>query len=501
MSSRAEASAAPPKFSVIIPLEFHRGMVERCVRGWSAEQDFPREQFEIVIAAPVDHPAAELAEVRAMLAPHDRIVSFDFQHDMDLVARAALETRGEVLVFTEAHCVPAPDFLSASVRTLAERPDWSGFSGSSHPLTHNLLSQVEAEMYVSAIGRNMREHPWLKILDQCLVLRRGAYLQCGGIESGYGHFAEWLLGARLHQKGLLMGFAPEVAIHHYYIGEFEDVMIFTQDFAKGQMRFAMHERDDPCAGMFDSPECWQDRAGLDRRVAGKMLRLVRRAGKHVQGEDGRKEWRARLKTWTRRMLGGLSLEWRSACRRTQELRQETQHCLEQGDREGAKALFYQLILACGRKGHLEALRESKSDVLSGFILSKRSGRWLPGDDAKVIQAGFFSRSEVFGRAFCWTHPEAMLWLPLKRGAYRLRIRWIEFPGLSGKGRYRFYQDEREVAPEEVQDVKEGVELTLHVRSRRGARLGWSCEPHRGPGELRPLGMPLAEVKWKAVRAG
>jgi hypothetical protein len=47
-------------------------------------------------------------------------------------------------------------------------------------------------------------------------------------------------------------------------------------------------------------------------------------------------------------------------------------------------------------------------------------------------------------------------------------------------------------------VKHGVELTLRVRSRHGARLGWSCEPHRGPGELRPLGMPLVEVKWKAV---
>ena len=66
-------------------------MVERSVRGWSAEQDFPRDQFEIIIAAPVDHPAKELAEVRAMLAPHDRILSFRFEHDMDLVAQAALE--------------------------------------------------------------------------------------------------------------------------------------------------------------------------------------------------------------------------------------------------------------------------------------------------------------------------------------------------------------------------------------------------------------------------
>jgi hypothetical protein len=501
MSSRAPVACTPPKFSVIIPLEFHRGMVERSVRGWSAAQDFPRDRFEIIIAAPVNHPAKELAEVRAMLAPHDRILSFHFEHDMDLVAQAALETRGEILVFTEAHCIPEPDFLSAAHRTLTEQPEWAGFSGQSRPLTHNLLSQVEAEMYVTAIGRNMREHPWLKILDQCLVLRRAAYLECGGIESGYGHFAEWLLGARLHQHGLRMGYAPAAAIHHYYIGEFDDVMIFTQDFAKGQMRFAMREGGDPCAGMFESPECWQDRAGLNRRIAWKMTRLVWRAGKRVQGQAARKEWRGRLWTWTRRTVGGLSLEWHSACKRARKLRRETQRRLDRSDREGARSFFHQLILACGRKGHLQALREEKGKAAHAFHLSKRSGQWLPSSDARVIQAGFFSRGEVFGRTFCWTHPEAMLWLPLKRGAYRVRIHWIEFPALPGKGRYRFYQDEREIDATAVQEVKHGVELTLHVRSRRGARLGWSCEPHRGSGEFRPLGMPLVEVKWKAVGSG
>ncbi len=42
-------------FSVLIPLEFHRGLAERCIRGWSQNQTFAREECEILVAAPDDH--------------------------------------------------------------------------------------------------------------------------------------------------------------------------------------------------------------------------------------------------------------------------------------------------------------------------------------------------------------------------------------------------------------------------------------------------------------
>ena len=35
------------RFSVIIPLEFHRGQVEECLQRWVHQQTYPREQYEI----------------------------------------------------------------------------------------------------------------------------------------------------------------------------------------------------------------------------------------------------------------------------------------------------------------------------------------------------------------------------------------------------------------------------------------------------------------------
>ncbi len=494
------AKPARPIFSVIIPLEFHRGMAGRCLAGWCQSQDFPREHFEVILALPLGHAVPELEEARRMLADWDQVVTLPVCHDMELVAATAGHARGELLVFTEAHCIPEPDFLTAAMKVMERHPEWSGFSGSSKPVTHNPLSEVEASMYSAAIRQNVEQHPWLKVLDQCLVLRRSAYFQCGGIEAEYGHFAEWLLSARLHRHNLQLGFDPSAAVSHYYIGEFEDITIFTQDFARGHMKFAMQCAGDPCATLLASPACWEDRAGYERTVAWHMVGLLWRARKAVPPGTERVRWRARLAMWLRRATGGLTLECREAHKRIALLRRRTEGDLGRADRAQAQASFLELILACGVAGQLSALRDAPAAALREFVdrmpPSKRSGQWLPGSPGGAIQAGFHARGAIDDRSFCWTQPEAMVWLPLKRGRHVVRVRWVEFSQLPGRGRYRFYHDERDIPHCQIKDVDKGVEIILEVRGGRGARLGWTCAAHHGPEEFRDLGMPLAAIKWQ-----
>ena len=116
-------------------------------------------------------------------------------------------------------------------------PEWAGFSGRSIPITGNLLSEIEAEWYGPEIEFGMNEHPWLKVLDQCFVVRRSAYFQAGGFDPAFGHFAEWLLAARFSALGLKIGYAPTVRIHHVYIGDFGVWRRFTADFVHGQIAY------------------------------------------------------------------------------------------------------------------------------------------------------------------------------------------------------------------------------------------------------------------------
>lgn len=142
-------------YSIIIPFEFHRGLSEKCVSAWVEQKGIPREDFEIIIAAPMDHDASEIESVQALLAPHDKLLRLPLTHDMPLLSEAVKHATGECLFFTEAHCLPADNCLADSTAFLIQHPEIAGFSGRSIPITHNLLSEIEAEMYASDIEQNL----------------------------------------------------------------------------------------------------------------------------------------------------------------------------------------------------------------------------------------------------------------------------------------------------------------------------------------------------------
>src|SRR5215831_6291300 len=165
-------TASRLRFTVIIPLEFHRGQVEECLRRWTREQAYARGHYEILAVACRHSLSQEaLADLEAQLGPEDRLLLYDVPHDVALHAQAVGEAQGEVLIFTESHCLPAPNVLTLADEILQTHPEWAGFSGGTTRIAPNRLSVVEADMYETDIRHGMEQHPWLKLLDQCFVVR------------------------------------------------------------------------------------------------------------------------------------------------------------------------------------------------------------------------------------------------------------------------------------------------------------------------------------------
>jgi hypothetical protein len=75
----------PPLFSVIVPLEYHRGQWEQCLLGWQA-QTAPKSQYETILVVPSDFPEQE--KLRALLGPRDRLEYSTEQHDISLCGAA-----------------------------------------------------------------------------------------------------------------------------------------------------------------------------------------------------------------------------------------------------------------------------------------------------------------------------------------------------------------------------------------------------------------------------
>ena len=503
------------RFSVIIPLEFHRGQAVRCVRGWAEGQLFPREQFEILIASPAGHPTAELDEVRGLLGPQDRVLEFDRHHDMDLCAKAAESASGEVLFFTESHCLPEPETLASADVVTRENPEWAGFSCRSVPITGNLLSEIEAEWYGRDIEFGMNEHPWRKVLDQCFVVRRSAYFQAGGFDPAFGHFAEWLIAARFYALGLKIGYAPTVRVHHLYIGEFGEWQRFTADFLQGQMAYFALTPSDPLRGMFDEVPEWSRRHVLQRSVARRVCRMLLRdlrrsidvgsAESPSGGLASLRHWHWwLLRSWLVRAAAGDSMVLMRAQRQRLTTRVALQVDLLTRSRARAEvrlARCCEAIAAVERTRFLrtwardiereKASRPSLDDAPTGD-----SGLWDPGQIDEAHSVGFHPAWDAGAQAVRWSEPAAYVELPLAAGRYVIRLNWLFPPPVDDQPRLGFYLDEQPIPAENVSIRRRFVELRVDVpKSSSPPRLGWVCPANRADGDDRTLGLPVVSLAW------
>jgi len=489
-------------FSVIIPLEFHRGLAERCIWEWTRGQDFPRESYQIIIAAPRGHNRKELGVLESLLGRQDGLLLLPYKHDMSLVAAAAHEAAGDAFFFTEAHCLPKRDVLSRSAEALAQHPDWAGFSGRSTPITHNLLSRIEAEMYDEDIQRNLVEHPWLKVLDQCLVVRRDAYFAAGGIEPEYGHFAEWLLAARSCVKTLKISYYPEVEIRHYYIGRLRDLVDFTEDFSEGQLRFAAQDCKDPCQFLFDPVQAWEMRHRWNRRFSRKLalvlardtFRAERGARRLVaQPGDGWSLLRRTMMDSVCGLRGRIVL----AQLKAELLKLVVHGHLWWGNREKSARSFHRLMTQSVKIGHLRGVRRIEDtwgrSRAPGYDTTMDA--WVPGSTGAIRTLGLHPVETSEGTAFQWTEAAAMAELPLPLGENTLKVSWREIRPVDASVGLCFYVNEQPVPENRLRWEPLSVEIALRVDVPKPVRLSWVCKPFHAPGDSRSLGLPISKIAW------
>ena len=476
---------------------------------------FPREQFEIIIASPPGHPLAELDEIRRLLRPQDRVLQFDHDHDMNLCVMAAETARGDVLFFTESHCLPEPETLAHADAAANLNPEWAGFSCRSVPITHNLLSELEAELYGRDIEFGMTEHPWRKVLDQCFVVRRSAYFQAGGFDPAFGHFAEWLIAARFHALGLTIGYTPDVRIHHVYIGEFGEWRRFTADFVEGQMKYLALEPHDPLRAMFDEVPEWSGRHKLQRDVARRVCRMLlldlrRSIVPENGGSPGRRfsslrhwHWRL-LRSWLVRAVAGHSVVLTRAQLQRLSARLALQVDLIRRNQSRAEE---HLARCCAAIATVERtrfmrrwFRDLEHDTMNrqpiGNTPRSRAGHWKPGQLDENHGVGFHTASGTGVEAIRWSEPAAYVELPLAAGGYTIKLNWLFRPPVRGVPRLRFYLDERPLPDENITIRQDHVELHVDIpESSVAPRLGWVCAAHHAEGDDRALGLPVTSLTW------
>jgi hypothetical protein len=483
-----------PLFSVIVPLEYHRGQWERCWLGWQA-QTLPKSQYELILVVPPDFPEQE--KLPALLGPQDRLEYSTERHDIGLCAAGAARAHGGFLFFTESHCWPEPDVLEKCLHAFTAHPEWAAFSCQSIRITHNRLSYAEADMYDADIEHGMKSHPWRKVLDQCFVTRRDIYDECGGLKSELGHFAEWVLAANYSELGHKIGYVPEARLHHYYIGELAELRTFTSDFISGEMRYFSQEAHEPGGHLLEVPAEWICQGSWDRRLAQILLRIAMR---DMSAPSAARLPRARMfaKTLVRWLMPAIVGEGAA--------------CVGALVKVWWAFAMVKLVSLVGSKARLSAAFKNYIEALIGhqrlaYVRAERRAQaetaGNPQGDAAAgwnifapENAGFYPIETFQETKFRWSETAAIMptWMP--EGQHRICIECLPVRSLMHGADLRFYFNERLLSAQEVSIGLDAIDIRLDLAQSCHSTLAWTCLPFPATGDRRWLGLPVKRIVWK-----
>ena len=486
--SDPDPSSPHPLFSVIIPLEYHRGRWEECWRAWKTQTADP-SLYEIILVVP---PGFENNDLLKRLSPA-RLEFSTATHDMGLCTAGAAKARGKYLIFTEAHCRPESDVVARCGEAIEVHPDWAGFSCRSVPIIHNRLSEAEAAMYETDIEFAMQVHPWRKILDHCFVTSREAYERCGGFQPQFGHFAEWLLAASYFRQGYKLGYFPAARFHHYYSGFLGELRDFTRDFVVGEVSYFSEAHRQAEEDLLELPEEWICQGNLDRDMSRAVLHLaVQSLGPpHHEPYGFLPRPVVEIGRWIPTAVSGDRIARLYASAAAIVARISLQLAISAGSRNWLHDRFRKYIAAQIHTQRLTAigtLRRARRHILQpGYV-------GLGPDALAADAAGFYPLEKYQGDNFRWSETAAVVRIFAAEGPQDISIDCITARDLSdAKSDFRFYIDGVRVRPTQMSIEGSRIRIALDLTQPRTFILGWTCLPFPAAGDPRQLGLPVKRI--------
>ena len=209
------------KISVIIPAKDAEATLGFCLEALKHQQDLTLGiDYEVIVVddGSMDAtPEVAAAQGAIVIRQENAGPASARNHG----ARAAC---GEILVFTDADCVPAPDWLTNLVRPF-ENEAVVGVKGAYLSSQKEVISRFVQLEYESKYHR-MLKLPRLDSIDtNSAAYRRAIFMQNGGFELSFSRpsVEDQEFAFRLSQKGYLLVFAPSARIYHCHdrtIGEY-----------------------------------------------------------------------------------------------------------------------------------------------------------------------------------------------------------------------------------------------------------------------------------------
>lgn len=226
-------SDIPPLVSVIIPVYNDPEHLRLCLQAL-AQQTYPQDRFEVIV---VDNGSDAAADIKGTIRQFANAIALDEEKPGSYAARnkGLTVAKGDAIAFTDADCIPAPDWIARGIAHLQQVAN-CGFVGGEieifwrdrdRPSTVELYESILAfrqqdciEKHHYSVTANL--FTWKKVVEAVGVF--DSQLKSNGD-------IEW--GNRVYAMGYQQVYAEDVRVAHPALHSFQQLRSKVIRYAGG----------------------------------------------------------------------------------------------------------------------------------------------------------------------------------------------------------------------------------------------------------------------------
>ncbi|HSJ58342.1 MAG TPA: glycosyltransferase [Anaerolineae bacterium] len=211
-----------PDISIVIPAYHAAGTIDRCLQALSA-QTIPRDRYEILV---VDDGSADGTVERVRAWPGIRLLPQPHAGAAAARNRGVAHARGQIVLFTDADCAPAHDWVERMTAPFQLEADGSrsrarahvvGTKGAYLTQQRELVARFVQLEYETKYER-MARHDTIDFVDTYSAgYRREILIENGGFDTTFPEASveDQELSFRLARQGHPMLFVPDARVYHW----------------------------------------------------------------------------------------------------------------------------------------------------------------------------------------------------------------------------------------------------------------------------------------------
>lgn len=198
--------------AVIVPGYNMEGTIAACLEAL-LNQSTPREHYEVIY---VDDASTDGSVAVVRRYPEVALIRLEANQGPANARNVGLmHSRGEIILFTDADCAPAPDWIEAMLRPFAD-PEVAGAKGIYGTRQRSLVARF-AQLEYETRYEIMRRQRTIDFIDTYSAgYRRRVLEELGGFDPSFRNDEDQELSFRLAEAGHKMVFNPEALVYHQH---------------------------------------------------------------------------------------------------------------------------------------------------------------------------------------------------------------------------------------------------------------------------------------------